>query len=234
MRRVKEGERAKNLAARTRILYIYYELDGRPSTSSLVVMGNPYVISLFIVGAISGALAFFAWRHRGSPGAIPLTLLLLAAAVWQVAYAFELGDAERSTKILWAKVGYLGIVTVPTAWLAVTLQYTGRGQLLTRRNLALLSFSVAKFVHGPWFWVYGAYAYLLLVLGFVFLADGLFHSSRLYWKQASDLFVSALVPWATNWSFAVDLTPVANLNLTSFAFAVSGLALVWACYAYDC
>ena len=221
-------------------------------------MDNPYVISLLMAGAISGVLAFFAWRHRGSPGAIPLTLLLMAVAVWQVAYAFELGGAERSTKILWAKVGYLGIATVPTAWLAVTLQFTGRGQWLTRRNMAFLaivplvtlllawsneshrliwsdirlgtgdSFSVAEFVHGAWFWVYGGYSYLLLILGLVFLADGIFHSSRLYWKQATALFVSALVPWGTNWSFAVGLTPVAHLNLTPLAFVVSGLALAWA------
>jgi PAS domain-containing protein len=36
-------------------------------------------------------------------------------------------------------VEYLGIAIVPTAWLALALQYTGREKWLTRRNLALLA-----------------------------------------------------------------------------------------------
>ena len=222
------------------------------------MLDNPYFIPLLIAGAISVSLAFFAWRRRTSPGATPLVFLMVAAAVWQIGYAFELAGSEESTKVLWAKVGYLGIVTVPTAWVAFTLEYTGRGHWLTRRNLALLaivpavtlllawtnqahgliwkdvrlestgSFSVAEFVHGGWFWAFGAYSYLLLILGIIFLADALLHSPRLYWKQATALLVSAVVPWATNWSFSVGLTPMSHLNLTSFAFVVSGLALAWA------
>ena len=222
------------------------------------MLDNPYVIPLFIAAAISGSITILALRHRSSPGATPLAVLTLAAAVWQLAYGFELAEDDLSTKILWGKVAYIGIVTVPTAWLAVTLQYTGRGRWLTHRNVVLLavlplvtlllawtngshsliwsevnldsgaSFAIAEFVHGRWFWVHGAYSYTVLILGFVFLADALLHSSRLYWKQATALFVSALVPWASNWSFGVGLAPEANLDLTAFAFAVSSVAIAWA------
>lgn len=159
------------------------------------MLDKPYFILLLIAGALSLSLAFFAWRRRTSPGATPLVFLMVAAAVSQIGYAFELASSEESTKVLWAKVEYLGIVTVPTAWVAFTLEYTRRGHWLTRRNLALLatvpvvtlllawtneahsliwkdvrlestgSFSVAEFVHGGWFWAFGAYSYLLLVLG---------------------------------------------------------------------
>ena len=223
-----------------------------------MVLDNPYFILLLIAGAISLSLAFFAWRRRTSPGATPLVFLMVATAVWQIGYAFELAGSEESTKVLWAKIGYLGIVTVPTAWVAFTLEYTGRGHWLTRRNLALLalvpvvtlllawtneahgliwrevrlesagSFSAAEFVHGGWFWAFGAYSYLLLVLGIIFLADALLHSPHLYWKQAAALLVSVMVPWATNWSFGVGLTPVSNLDLTAPAFVISGIVLAWA------
>ena len=98
-----------------------------------------YVLPLIIASAVSVAIACFVWRRRGSPGATPLVFLLLAAAVWQFGYALVLGSTDLSTKVLCAKVGYLGIVTAPTAWLAVTLQYTRRGRWVTPRNLALLT-----------------------------------------------------------------------------------------------
>ena len=221
-------------------------------------LDSPYVIALLVAGGVSAYLAFFVWARRSSPVATPLAMLLLGATVWQVGYAFELASDNESTKVLWAKVGYLGIVTVPTAWLAVALQYTGRGHWLSRRNLALLgmvplatlmlswtneahgliwssikwdgseSFFVPEFVHGAWFWVFGAYSYLLIILGLILVGEAVLRTPRLYLAQGAALVVSALVPWATNWAFAVGLTPVPHLNLTAFAFVVSGVVLAWA------
>ena len=88
---------------------------------------------------MSASLLFVAWRRRSSPGATLLAVLALAVTIWQVGYAFETASVSQSAKILWAKIEYLGIVTVATAWLSVTIQYSGRGEWLTNRNLALLS-----------------------------------------------------------------------------------------------
>ncbi len=196
--------------------------------------------------------------RSNSPGAISLALLALFAVVWQVGYALELASDDQPTKIFWAKIQYFGIPSLATAWFAFTLQYTGRRQWLTRRNLALLSIvPIVTLVlawtneahgliwsdinldtgdslnflvldHGIWFWAYAAYSYLLLILGFILLAEALLHSLRPYWGQAIALLVSALVPWTTNWSFAVGLAPMGNLDLTPLAFMVSALALALA------
>ncbi len=219
---------------------------------------NPYVLALLIAAALSVTFAGIAWRRRGSPGAIPLVFLAVAVAAWQLGYAFELANDDRSTKILWAKIQYFSIVTITTSWLAVTLQYTGRGNWLTHRNLAFLaviplvtvilvwtngvhnliwtdinsevhgSLVVLELVHGAWFWLFAAYSYLLLIAGIVFLAVALLHSFRLYWEQGLALFIAALVPWATNWAYTVGLTPVPNLDLTPLAFFVSVIAIAWA------
>ena len=219
---------------------------------------NPYVVPLLIASSASIALALFAWRHRRSPGATPLAVLTLAIALWQVSYAFELSSGSRSATILWAKVGYIGIVMVPTSWLAVSLQYTGRGKWLNRRNIALLtivplttlllawtneghkliwseigpgspgSFSATEFFHGTWFWIFAGYSYLQLILGIVFLAGALLNAPRLFWQQGVALLVSALVPWITNWSFIVGLTPTDHIDLTAFAFLGNGITIAWA------
>ncbi|HID64984.1 MAG TPA: ATP-binding protein [Anaerolineae bacterium] len=145
---------------------------------------TPYVLPLVIAAALSAALALFVVRRRRFiSGAVPFVLLMLAIVWWSLGYALELGSAALAAKIFWAKVQYLSIVTVPIAWLACALQYTGRGRWLTSRNLILLaiepfvtlllvwtndvhrlfysstgldasgSFSALDLAYGPWFWV---------------------------------------------------------------------------------
>ena len=219
---------------------------------------SPLILPLPIAGAISAALAILAWKRRNSPGAVPLVVLALAATVWTLGYAMELGSGAQATKILWAKFQYLGIVTAPTAWLAVTLQYTGRGNWLTSRGLILLavvpltvlllvwtneahgliwsdirldtsgSLSVLDITHGTAFWAYTLYSYGLLLLGSIFLADSLLHSLPPYWGQAGALLISVLAPWVASLAYGVGLSPAPLLDLTPFAFIISGLALGWA------
>ena len=98
---------------------------------------SPYVLLLFFAALASGVLAFYAFKRRSSPGAKPLVVLGIGALVWTLGYAFELGGTTQSTKVLWAKLEYLGIATIPTAWVAVTLEYTGRRRWFAARYLPL-------------------------------------------------------------------------------------------------
>jgi hypothetical protein len=85
-----------------------------------------YAIFLFGAAALLVLFAFRAWGRRGTPGAAALAVLMVAGAVWAVAYALSLGTAEPSMRVLWGEIKYLGIVAVPLAWLVFALQYTGR------------------------------------------------------------------------------------------------------------
>ena len=98
---------------------------------------SPYVVLLSLGAATAVVLAYLVFKRRHSPGAKPLVVLSIAASVWSLGYALELGSNTESIKILWAKAQYPGIVTIPTAWLAVTLDYTGRSRWLAPRYLAL-------------------------------------------------------------------------------------------------
>ena len=89
---------------------------------------SPYPVALLIAATLSATLAFVAWRRRRAPGATPLIVLASAVAIWQAGYAFETASVSVAAKILWAKVEYFGIVTVSTAWLAVTIQYSSHGE----------------------------------------------------------------------------------------------------------
>jgi hypothetical protein len=171
---------------------------------------TPYALPLLIATAISAAVAIYAWRRRSASGAKALALLMLAVAEWSLGYALELGSADLPTKIFWARIQYIGIVTVPMGWLGFALQYTGLEKWLTRRNVVMLvmapfvtlllvwtndvhrlfyssirldtsgSFSALDLTYGAWFWVNTAYSYLLLLLGTFLLIRALIRSPHLY------------------------------------------------------
>ena len=90
-------------------------------------------------------------------------------------------------------------------WSTVSLETTG-------------SLPVLSLIHGVGFWVHAGYSYLLILLGIIFLADRLLQSHRLYWEQAGALMISALLPWAANWSFMAGLRPGDVVDITPFAF----------------
>jgi len=218
---------------------------------------SPYVIPLAIAGGISATIAVFAWRWRPASGATSFSLLMLAVAEWSLGYALELGSTDLSAQIFWAKVQYLGIVSVPVMWLIFALQYTGREEWLTGHNLALLavvplitvllvwtndahgliwssigqntdgSFLVLDLTYGAWFWVHWMYSYLLLLLGTILLIRVLIRSEGLYRGQALVLVIGMLAPWVGNALYVSGLNPFPHLDLTPLAFTLSGLAGAW-------
>lgn len=100
----------------------------------------PYVLPLIIAVVTQGILAFYAWRHRRTPGAKSFALLMVALCVWSVGYILELlSGANLPLKVFWASGKYLGVVLTPLAWFTFATEYTGRETWLTPRRLTLLS-----------------------------------------------------------------------------------------------
>jgi diguanylate cyclase (GGDEF)-like protein len=66
-------------------------------------------------------------------------LLLFSISGWLIFNTFELVAQSQAWTIFWAKFTYLFITFSPLAWLAFTMEYTGKSKWLTPRNLLLLS-----------------------------------------------------------------------------------------------
>ena len=223
---------------------------------------TPYSYLLLVAAAMSAVLVFFAWRRRGTPGAETFALLMTGVCIWAAGYALELSGADLPTKIFWAKAEYIGIATVPVVWLAFALRYTGREGQLTPRNLALLSalplitlllawtneghglvwsstglnedgpFPALEVDHGAWFWVHLSYSYLLLLIGTILLISMLTRSPNLYRKQNLALLLAVAIPWVGNGVYVLGLSPVPNLDLTPFAFMLSGMAIALSLFGF--
>jgi PAS domain S-box-containing protein len=217
----------------------------------------PYILPLAFIATLSMLLALVMWRRRGAPGAVPLAMLTLGVAIWAVAYALSFAFVELSAQVFWYNFVYFGIGLLPASWLAFALEYVGLGAWLTRRRLALLaimpvwvlvmvwtndlhhlfrtevyltnigSYKVLVTTLGPAFWVHTLYSYLLLSLGTFLLLRNILRMSRIYRRQAGPLLVAVCAPWVGNAIYLFGFSPFPYLDLTPFAFSISGVALTW-------
>jgi PAS domain S-box-containing protein len=223
---------------------------------------TPYTIPLLVTAAISIALAFLTWRRRAAPGARAFALVMLAVTEWSLGYTMELGSTTLSSKLFWTSVNFLGIVIVPVAWLVFALQYTGRTKWLTRRHLVLLaivplltlalawtngfhglfrsdaklatigSFSILDPTYGIGFWFFAVYSYSLNLIGTLLVIRVLIRSARLYRGQTAVVLVGVLAPWLGNALYLFDWSPFPYLDLTPFAFTLTGLAISWGLFRF--
>jgi len=195
-----------------------------------------YILPLLIAGAISIWVAYYAWSHRSVSGAFALTFLALAAGIWTVGYALEIAGADLDAKVLWSKIQYFGITTVPLLWLIFCYNYFNQNRQLPRRVITVLwivplitlllvftteahglvwsgyrisrtgDFSCLKVDHGFWFWVYWGYSQLLVLAGTYFIISLIRHKHGLYRGQITALVAAATTPWVGNLLYITKLT----------------------------
>lgn len=224
---------------------------------------TPYIIPLIIATIILGALVLYAWRRHTVSGATAFALLMLVIAEWSLGYALELGSANLASKIFWGKVEYLGIASMPVAWLAFALAYTHWDNWLTYRRLIALAivpfmtiiliwtneahgliwfqtglnvdgpFPALEIRYGRWFWIHTVYSYTLITWGTILLIRMLIRSSpQLYRLQTSAILIGTVIPWIGNGIYVFGLSPIPHLDLTPFAFTISGLVMAWSLFRF--
>jgi len=218
---------------------------------------NLLVLSYLASAAVSAAAAVVAWRRRDMVGAGGLALLMLAIAWWLLANAFEAAALDRSTKIAWSVVAYPGIESAPVLYLLFVLRWTRQDGWMTRARIALLllvplvsvgmaatnkwhhllwssvrlidAWGVsAVYEHGPWFWVEAAYAYSLIGVGLVALVGAVYRYPEVHATRLRLVIVGSLAPIVGSFLYVAGLDASVHADLSSIAFAITGLIAVWA------
>jgi len=209
-----------------------------------------YVLPLFAATMICASVALYALRHRRAPGAVAFGCLMAGLAEWTLLYAFELSALDLPSKFFLSKLRYPGTLLAVVSWVVVALEYSGRGRLVTRRNLLLawvvpaltLTFVFAqdKLVwtwveldtkspalishYGPWFWVHLAFCYAALLAGAILIVGRVLDSPETRGWQTASLLTSVLVPWLGN-ALHVFGFMESQVDPTPYALTLSGLAL---------
>ncbi|MCD6287298.1 MAG: PAS domain-containing protein [Anaerolineae bacterium] len=213
------------------------------------------VLAVAALGAI--LLASFVWRRRMVAGAVPFALSMYALAAWSVTVILTHLSDELPAKLFWTNAQYVGITLAPLMWLLFVLRYTGHGSIITRRNLRLLALhpalvQIAVWTNphhhlfrkqvwldtgggvpmlgttlGPAFWIHATYTYALMLMSAYFLIRSHFFAPRVYRRQGWTLLIAIAVPWLANIVTITQPARLSYLDLTPFAFIVSGVAIVW-------
>jgi PAS domain S-box-containing protein len=201
-------------------------------------------------------------RRAIASGGRALAFLALACAEWSLGYALEIAVADPAGKVFWGKSQYLGIVTVPLLWVIFAYSYSTKGIRITRRMVGALSviplitlilafttewhgliwediqihtvgrFSALEVTHGFWFWIYWVYSYILLVIGTIFILRSFNQTKGLFRRQNMILLIAVLTPWVGNLFYVLELSPIPNLDITPFAFAISIGVFAWGIFNY--
>jgi PAS domain S-box-containing protein len=208
-----------------------------------------------VAGLLLAGLAVYVGRRRDTRAGLSLALLLVSVAWWGLAYGVELSVSDLTVKLRWGDLKYVGICTLAPAWLVFVLQYTGRGRLvgkpllglLTIEPLLLLGVLAIPATHdlvrfypdtargdelpvvatGPVFWMHFAYANLMLLVATSMFVATMLRLSGTYRRMAGVFVAAALLPWVANVLHNFEVGWFAGIDLTPFAFTVTGATLVW-------
>jgi PAS domain S-box-containing protein len=141
--------------------------------------------------------------------------------------AFVLQYTGRARWLSRRNIAILMVEPLVTLLLVGTNQFHG----LIENNIGLdtsHSFALLEVTYGAWYWINIAYSYLLLFVGAVLICMlilTLVRSTRLYLGQAGALLIAVLAPWVGNALTISGLSPFPELDLTPFAFTVTGVAM---------
>ncbi len=220
-----------------------------------------YSVILIISSLISIFLAWSTWKRRKVNGAIYLCLLLIFVTEWSLTSALEMSSADLFSKIIWAKLSYIGMVLVAPLWFLFTLDYTQNQEVIKRPRVIFLflipiaviymaltnewhgliwptitTFNTSQgliviFGHGPAAIFSSIYSYILILAGIVLIGQNLFKTSHLYQRQAMMVFFAALIPLLSNSIYAANLNPF-YFDPTPLAITVSGILILWSIFWY--
>ena len=218
---------------------------------------NPYYALALVVSAFISSLdVMTAWGRRRSPGAIGLLILMLGMTIWSGTYAVRWMETHVESQIAWLDSTYLGVVMVPYGLVVMVLQLTKLERLLTKRNLLLLAiepFLTLVFIWtdsyhglffggkhtlgsilsgGPWFYFHLTYTYLIFIGIMAFFSREYWQSSQYYRIQAGSIVLGLAIPWLANIISLAGFFPFKDLDITPFAFIVSGIIFTFSMFRF--
>ena len=200
------------------------------------------IIALVVSTAAGSYISIIAWGRRPAPGARPLMALGGGIAIWTLSYAIHFAVVTETARFFWLQATYLGVLTVPTAFLVFSIRYANRGQWLKKWIIALLPIEpVLTFMllwtdpwhhlffggkpanemildGGPVFWINVIYSYGLILCAVILLIHMYQHTARPLRGQAAAVLIGALLPWAISIVGVAGLNPFPGPGLTPIAF----------------
>ncbi len=220
----------------------------------------PSSIAFSFVYAAAATITLMAlaavWSRREAPAAMPLGLMLAAAALWAIGDAIELQLPTLAQKQFVSQLQYIGVVSVVPLFLAAAIELAGESSRLSRRlwtlvwTVPVLSLLLvwtnplhhwiwtaiyppqggspfAIYHYGWWFWVLTGDLYVTMLAATLILLRGIRVVGQGFRVPMTLVLVVALLPWFGNAAYNMKLGPWPGLNWLTLSLGVSGCLLVW-------
>ena len=220
-----------------------------------------YIFSLYIAFIIAIGVSYTAWKRRATHGALALTVMMLAIAIWDLFQALMFSTVSIETKFFFAKMRFWGIETVPIAffvfaheYLNKTLKYKFKSWLkfLVLPSVAIvfvwtnsLHFEFYKEVYlenkilmltpGAFFWINMVYLYTFIMASVVLFVRAIRTLNPIYRTQSIIMIFASLIPLSANLIFNLNIfeqLAAKNMDITPIAFLLSGILFFYAMFQY--
>lgn len=224
---------------------------------------TPVAIVYFLTAGISLILSFLAWRMRPVKGAGYFSIMMLAVGVWVIATLLGIFSNVFDWKLLMMKFEYVGIAGSAYFWLIFVSSYTHYDKWLKKWVFVLLAviptITLLKVFQAPngtsihesyylvtingisifapnfggWFYLWTAYAYLLMLSGVVFLILRIIYTPRSMRKQLVLLIPAVFVVMLPNILFITKNNPLEPYDPTPLALVIVGILFLSTIYFFQ-
>ena len=214
-----------------------------------------------IIAIMAGFLAVLFWK-RGTEQFrryfVALTFLVLLLAL---TYMCEMFSPDLSSKLFWNMFEYISVTVIPLLYLIIVVSYAGRQDLLTRRNLVLISiipaisllmvwtndlhhlfyestflapepYQAFESVDGPFFFLHAIYSFGLEFVAIGIVMIAFIKSPKVRRSQVVLMLVSAIAPTVIICLSLAEIIPVPPVDAMLFGFFIAGVVLYLAVYHY--
>jgi PAS domain S-box-containing protein len=213
---------------------------------------NAFSLPILLSVIISLIFTIWAYTFHRVIGTLSFCFLMLGAFLYSFGYLMEISIPSLSWHLLWLKVQYIGIVSIPFFWVIFTMKITGRGRLISvplitvllsipiivlslvlsidkhdlfYQNITLVTvgpFSTISFTRGLFYWIFVVHQNALFLFSVILLLTAINNSEGKQRRVFLILLLGLTIPWLSHLVYLTGKIP-RNLDIVPLFFAVTGV-----------
>jgi PAS domain S-box-containing protein len=222
-----------------------------------------YLILLLLSLCLSMVLLTASIVKRKTRSSIPFGIMMTGLIIWTLFSILQIPFNEMDILRIVVRFEYIGIVIVPTAFLAFSLSYSGFGGKIKRFHMYLLliepllviistwtndyhelfwtreeTFDLAGILlysgeYGILFWIHTIYSYVLLLSGGIILVAYSINNFSSYMAQSLSILLGLMIPLFGNLISITGLLPIEGLDITPISFVITGFLFALSIFKFD-
>ncbi len=215
---------------------------------------NFYSILLLVISLLTFVLLIFTYRHRKTEGTLYFFLMLIAIAFFSFCYSFEINSVGVETKMLWLRIGYLGLSTISLFYMLFIISFAGKRAWLSKNMLIFLfslpalvllanysndwhhlfytsisvketgPFSILVLKRGFLYWLIIIYSYVFNLVATFLLLQLIFTKRGVFRSQSLLMLFASLPPWIINSLYVMRHSPQ-GIDLSAFGFFFTAIVM---------